>query len=494
MLRRAWTKQWSFFWAGVAFGIAQIIYMIANYIHYNEIGKTLVSKPITVTTNLGRMFHGMEVFWLGNHPFGLEQGLYGAGFKNQVDAWGPIMGMILGGFLVAMAEKESRSWARYSGKMLGVSFIGGMLFSYGTRLAGGCTLNHLLGGIPLMSIKSTIVALFMSVGGLTAFFAMSKIGVGPYFKHQETKSYAQDAQKRGLLADGLTLVKGYNPWKDPIRWVGLAFLFLFLVPAIYYFFFGKGELVHNSIPNKGAVFMFLTLFAGVVGGFGMAKSGFGTECALISVEAQQLIKKDEKKFMGYRIPAITRSLFKGLLPLQGLLASIVLTGVFAVGAWVLFDVGLSFRSPVKNELSIASMIGGLFLGAGAVMLIGCEIRSYMRLGLSYTNTLIGFIGFAIGYLPYTLLYDQHKAFLKDSVLLHEKYMWYEVFFPNNVGAQKAFAVVWTLALVLLLLWAIRAGAKALKLGMGDVINNATEDVEMLAEQAGAVPLPEGAGD
>jgi len=80
------------------------------------------------------------------------------------------------------------------------------------------------------------------------------------------------------------------------------------------------------------------------------------------------------------------------------------------------------------------------------------------------------------------------------VLIHDKYMWYEVFFPNDVNAQKLFAVVWTLALAALLVWSIRAGAKALNLGMGDVINNATEDVEMLAEKAGGVLLPEGAGD
>ena len=28
MIKRALTRQWSFFWAGISFGIAQIIYMI----------------------------------------------------------------------------------------------------------------------------------------------------------------------------------------------------------------------------------------------------------------------------------------------------------------------------------------------------------------------------------------------------------------------------------------------------------------------------------
>ncbi len=64
-----------------------------------------------------------------------------------------------------------------------------------------------------------------------------------------------------------------------------------------------------------------------------------------------MIKKDEDRFAKLGIPAITRTLFKGLIPLQGVLASLVLTGVFAVGAWVLFDIPLGFQSPVKNQLS-----------------------------------------------------------------------------------------------------------------------------------------------
>jgi hypothetical protein len=32
------------------------------------------------------------------------------------------------------------------------------------------------------------------------------------------------------------------------------------------------------------------------------------------------------------------------------------------------------------------------------------IRSYMRVGLGYLNTWIGMIGFAVGYLPFTMNY------------------------------------------------------------------------------------------
>lgn len=74
-----------------------------------------------------------------------------------------IIGMAIGGLIVVLLEREPRIWAKYSTKLLLTSFVGGMLFSYGTRLAGGCTLNHLLGGVPMMNIHSTVTLIFMSL-------------------------------------------------------------------------------------------------------------------------------------------------------------------------------------------------------------------------------------------------------------------------------------------------------------------------------------------
>ncbi len=74
-MKKILTRQWSFFWAGVGFGLAQIIYMIAGYIYSLEQGKDLVSNPITVTTNLGGMFPrhrsllvGRPDLWAGKRP------------------------------------------------------------------------------------------------------------------------------------------------------------------------------------------------------------------------------------------------------------------------------------------------------------------------------------------------------------------------------------------------------------------------------------------
>ena len=134
--------QWSFFWAGIVFGIAQIIYMATLWIQVWQAGGVAESTPITVTTDLGKMFRAMEMFLY--RLFGLPDfQLYG----NSVDGiasggavvpgvgW-PIVGMVVGGYFVARLERENRTWVRYSPRILAISFFGGVLFSYGTRLAG----------------------------------------------------------------------------------------------------------------------------------------------------------------------------------------------------------------------------------------------------------------------------------------------------------------------------------------------------------------------
>ncbi|MCP5063371.1 MAG: hypothetical protein GY936_13035 [Ignavibacteriae bacterium] len=56
--------------------------------------------------------------------------------------------------------------------------------------------------------------------------------------------------------------------------------------------------------------------------------------------------------------------------------------------WNLFFWGIlgykhGFSGSIKYQLTAGVPIGGFLLGGGAVLLVGCEIRSYMRLGLGY---------------------------------------------------------------------------------------------------------------
>ncbi len=501
-LKKLLKNQWSYVYAGALFGIAQIIYMIGLWINNVNHGKPAHLKPITVTTDLGKMFRGVEVFI--NHIFGFKSelyGTYGTALVNGVEkvvpssagafvpgiGW-PIVGMIIGGFLVAKMERESRSWAYYNKKMLLASFIGGILFSYGTRLAGGCTLNHLMGGVPMMNIHSLVTVIFMALGGILSFYIMGKFKLANYFKHQETLSYVKNAEK----GEQATYKPGYKPLKNPYYLVGLFFVLLLISVALYNGFFNAGSMQHlkggnlhpfnKSVTHEGWFYVVMTLLAGIIGGIGLAKSGFGTECALVALETGGDMKRKDQKYAAMGVPKITRTLMRSYAPFIGLATHWIVMLGFIIAAWVFFGAEPAFAGKVKYSLTAGSLIGGLLLGMGAVLLIGCEIRSYMRLGMGYLNTMIGFLGFAVGYLPFTLFYKAHKHFLSSTVIagkngsLTDKYKVYELF-TDKVSGQQIILFIWWLFILFLLIYFIKKGLQNTGLKKVYLIHRSTEEAQ-----------------
>ncbi len=516
-------KQWSFLYAGIAFGIAQIVYMTGLWLHALQAGKKPHLKPITVTTDLGKMFRGVEVFI--NRLFGFHSEIYGTYAKVSghgaehflPDASGafvpgigwPIVGIMIGGWLVGRMEKESRSWAYYGKRLLAVSFLGGILFSYGTRLAGGCTLNHLMGGVPLMNIHSLVTIIFMGLGGIAAFYLMAEWNLAGYFKHQETLEYVRQADK----GEQATYRPGYSPWKNYFYWIGLVFALLLVLVAFYGGFANPSYMRHikdghiiafnKSVAHKGWLYVILTLTAGIIGGIGLGKSGFGTECALVAGEVGDSMRRNDKKYRLWGVPKITRTLMRGYLPFIGIAAHWVVMLGFVLIAWIFFNVEPAFAGKVKYSLTAGSIIGGFLLGMGAVFLIGCEIRSYMRLGIGYLNTLIGFIGFAVGYLPFTLYYKAHKHFLASTVLVGKNGAWsdaYKVYdlFGDNPLVHKIILFLWWLFLLWLLIFLIKKGSRNTGLTPVQIRHNNTEENQIFIDRTAAenngkvngVPAPE----
>lgn len=492
-------KQWSFFWAGLIFGVAQIIYMVSLWVGAWGHNKPAISTPITVTTDLGNMFRGMELALV--QLFGIaDTQLYGMSTDGVASGgafipgigW-PIVGMMIGGFLVARFERESREWVKYSTRMLWLSFIGGILFSYGTRLAGGCTLNHLLGGLPMMSIHSTVSVLGMALGGAVAFLIMSRARLAGNFKHQETRSYVCSAD----AGEAALYDPNYRPRRRPIYWVSLAFVVIFFGVAIWGGLFNpealqhlkKGQMVAfaKSIDASGWLFVTGTLLAGVIGGFAMAKSGFGTECAIVAAETAQSMTRNDSLYARMGVPRITRTLMRGYLPMIGVAASWVVMLAFLWGAWTFFGIKPGFEGGLKEQLTAGSLIGGVLLGAGAVLLIGCEIRSYMRIGLGYLNTWVGFMGFAVGYLPFTLFYEEHIAFQK-ATLVTETYKWYQLAFPNSIAAQQMMLFAWLVLIAVGLVYLIRLGVRNTGVSRSALLHKSTEELQVniddLAAQGG----------
>ncbi|MDI6879858.1 MAG: YeeE/YedE thiosulfate transporter family protein [Desulfitobacteriaceae bacterium] len=462
------TKQWSFFWAGLLFGLAQILFMLVDIQRDFQVYGRAVIDPLRVTAGLGQMFRGLEVF-----IFGGKTNLYGQVF--QADVWWPIIGMILGGSLVGLMESEFRSWVKYNKKMLLLSFVGGIVFSYGTRLAGGCTLYHLLGGIPLMQIDSWVVVAVMSLSGMLTFFLLAKLGLAGYFKHQETRFYIEKAQLEGSAGEGLGYDSHYKPWRDPWRWLGVLFLALMVGVAVWNGLFNPAYKMGFS--RAGWSYPTFTLLAGLLAGVAMAKSGFGTECATVSLELSPALRSNDGRFRHLGLPRITQTLFKGMFPFVGVITAIVITNLFMVVAWIGFGIPLGHHILIKDQLNLGHVVGAAMLGFGAVALIGCEIRSYMRLGLFYGNTLVGFIGFAIGYLPYTLYPQAHEAWLKSTIIIHQAYNWPELI-SGNPTIQYGVGVIYSVLLLAILFWAVRTSARVMGIPLRTVLGRNIESIQL----------------
>jgi len=502
-LKSLFKNQWSYVYAGVLFAVAQIIYMLAIWFYKSGEGKEPNLMHISVTTDLGRMFRSLEVFV--NNIFGVYSELYGnygvdtagniipeGGVFTPGIGW-PIVGMILGGWIVTRMENESKTWVYYSKKALIVSFVGGAFFSYGTRLAGGCTLTHLMGGIPFMGIRSFGSVIFMAMGGALGFLFMEKMGLANYFKHQETRAYVENAD----AGEQATLKEGYNWKKNPVFWIALSFTVLFLGSALYGAFTGvesmqhlkNGELVAfgKSVADRNMLFVILTLLSGTIAGIALSKSGYGTECALVALETSGDMTKKDEKYAKMGVPKITRTLMRSNSPIIGVVTTWVIMLVFMLIAWAFFNVSPALGTGLKAGLTAGNFVGGLFLGFGAVTLIGCEIRSYMRIGMGYINTLVGFVGFAIGYLPYTLFSGAHKDFLNATVLfgthkdgspglISTKREIYSLI-TDDPTLQKVIMLIWMIVLIFFVRYLIKKGSKNIGLKPVQLVHLNTENIQ-----------------
>ncbi|MEN8174238.1 MAG: YeeE/YedE thiosulfate transporter family protein [Pseudomonadota bacterium] len=455
LTRRLFRHQWPFWLGGVLVGLAEILF----YFHTDMF--------IVVTTGLAQMFAVSEelvgVDWVARV---YEPGVH----------W-TILAAVLGARLVAVNERESRGWVRYEWKMLVLAFIGGLLFSFGTRLAAGCTTHHFIGGIPSMSIASWVVLLSGIPFAFIAFLIAMKMGLGGYFKHQETRetvtSHLDDPVNPQPGYD-----PGYNPWLSPMRWALNAFLILtiFALPAYY----GITGWISGSVNQIGWSEMIWMAIPGLLLGYGIAKTGFGTECSVMAPEATFT---KESFYRKGGVPQCTYRMFRGMLPLQGFMVAIVMFNLFIL-AWWLLGYGSVPNAAGEAGLYWGHILGGPLLAMGAVFMIGCEVRTYARLGLGYSTALVALPGFYIGYLPYTLFQEQIDAVvfgegLTDFITIPE---WGAY---TLGGTEEVWAVGYSLAMIGLLAMSFQAARSFLGLKLKQILYHNTDEIVYRPAQARA---------
>lgn len=439
-------KQWPFWLGGLFVGLAEIVF----YYHYDMF--------IVVTTGLAQMFAVTEQKVLGIDWVArvYEPGVY----------WF-IFAAILGARLVTIGERESRAWVYYDRRMLGLAFIGGFLFSFGTRLAAGCTTHHFLGGIPAMSIASWVV-LFTGVPfAFIAFKIVTALGRGGYLRHQENLATARmHAGHRHNPQPGLK--DGYNPMRDPVHLVLTGLLLLTLFLPLYY---GLTGTIAGAISNIGWGEVGWLAASGILLGIGIAKTGFGTECSVMAPEATFTSKEFYRR---NGVPDCTYRMFRGMLPLQGFMVAIVIFNLFILASWLWGD-GSIPNAAGEEGLYWGHIIGGPLLAMGAVLMIGCEVRTYARLGMGYTTALAALPGFYVGYLPYTLYQEQVDQMMFGNGLT--EYLTIAEWAQDNLGwTETGWAVIYSLLMIAILIFSFDTSRRFLRVRLRDVLRRNTDEL------------------
>ncbi|HCZ11124.1 MAG TPA: hypothetical protein DHV16_02460 [Nitrospiraceae bacterium] len=449
-MRNFFTKPWSFIWGGFMVGLAEVLYFLKY------------ETPIPITTGLAKMFGT------------LEENISGTDFITRTysgDIHWVLIGMIFGGCLVTIIERERKSWVKYPPRVLMLAFFGAMIFGFGTRLAQGCTAWHYLGGIPAMSLTSIVVAIVSIPFAYLAFLFMAKLNAGGFMKHHEVKATVQKCVELEYQTETLSYDPDHKPYRDPVRLILTAFFLLLLVSA------GWTALISDSANSIGSIPLFelgLKTFVGLLVGIGIGKSGFGTECAVMSPKS--LLMKP-KHFEAMKVAKITQTMFTGMMPFAGLLVAILMFNLTILFTWIVlgWDVPVVVEAGrYKYGFHLGHLVGGPMLGIGSVMMLGCEIRTYSRLGMAYMTGLAALPGFMLGYLPYSLFKDQiddiffSRGFMKAKNMLE--------LLPENEYIQYGFAGVYTAILIWLLVWTIRKGSQIAKVTPREYIVKSTDEI------------------
>lgn len=458
-----WNRQWSFALGGLVVGLGEVI-------HY-----LVFKKFIMVTTGLAWMFSTVEANITHTETISRM-------YPPNVH-W-VIIGALLAAWLVGRTEGESRNWMKYSPGMLALALLGGIIFGFGTRIGPGCTTHHIFGGLGVMSIASIVIALMGLPFAFLTFEVMGRLGFGPYFKHQENrrsvelcrrlKTEAPDVHKELELENDHCLAHNptYRPWRDPLRLLAWSIVAVIVLSSLWTGIFGSQS---QSLSSGSLWPKLVLLIAGGCLGWGIAKAGVGTECGLMAPES--LLVSDEH-YRRLKVPYITRRMFKALLPVSGILAAIIPLNAAVVVMWALFDwpVPDAAPKPAGWGLHIGHLLAAPCLAIGSVLMIGCEIRSYGRVGLGYVTGIVGLIGFYLGYLPYVYFAGPIDSFIAQHTFLRVTNV-PELIASSAVG-QKAVGVAYLTGLLLLFAVVVRYGSRRLGTDARSYLTRNTDELAL----------------
>jgi hypothetical protein len=146
-------------------------------------------------------------------------------------------------------------------------------------------------------------------------------------------------------------------------------------------------------------------------------------------------------------------MFGSMSPFTAIFIEFIILWVAIMIGWQVF----SRELPFQNTATWVMVLGALMQGFGSVAMIGCEIRTYMRLGLGYATAVAAFPGFLLGYLPYTLFAEWWEDLASATVITDVKSV--PELFGQDPATQLFAALVYGALLVGLVVWSVRRGMR-----------------------------------
>jgi hypothetical protein len=180
------------------------------------------------------------------------------------------------------------------------------------------------------------------------------------------------------------------------------------------------------------------------------------------------------RFVASGAPLCSFNMFRGMLPLQGLLVSVVVLNLAILARSQLAG------GPIPNASGEAGLywghlLGGPLLAMGAVFMIGCEVRTYGRLGLGYGTALAALPGFYLGYLPYTLFKEPIDAAMFGAGLT--SYLTVPQWLNAHLGGgETTWILLYSSALLAMLAWSFDAARRFFALSCKRVFSENTDSL------------------
>ena len=115
-------------------------------------------------------------------------------------------------------------------------------------------------------------------------------------------------------------------------------------------------------------------------------------------------------------------------------------------------------------------------------MIGCEVRTYARLGLGYATALMALPGFFIGYMPYTLFKEQIDAVMFGQGLT--EYITIPEWGAYTLGGTEVqWAIGYSLFLIGILVFSFEYGRRFLGVSLRDDLRKNTDELIYAASAA-----------